>query len=254
MSLVGDALRKARREAAERESQRRGILYSARIADQPTRSNLGLGLALGALIAVVATVAGGLAVWWIFVRGTPQQPGAITATPAAEVGHAASAPPPELDSDDSDQRQPPRSGATTAGSGSGQRRRPTAESGPDVVSVPEPPAREATPGTTTPPDTAVSPGEADRSPHDSGAAAHGPEPGFAGVENGEEVFILEADLGGGVILSLDFLVYRPEDPFAEINGVEVHLGGTIEGFRVKTIERDRVRLTDGRRTIVLRAP
>ena len=59
MSLIGDALRKARQEATERESDRRGILFSAKIADSPTRSNLGVGLALGAFIAVIATVAGG---------------------------------------------------------------------------------------------------------------------------------------------------------------------------------------------------
>ena len=70
----------------------------------------------------------------------------------------------------------------------------------------------------------------------------------------EEIYILEADLGYGVSLSLDFLIYREVDPFAEINGVELHLGGTIEGYRVKAIERDRVTLSNGRRTIVLRAP
>lgn len=82
----------------------------------------------------------------------------------------------------------------------------------------------------------------------------GPEPGFVGTENDEEIYILEADLGNGVILSLDFLIYREVDPFAEINGVEVHLGGTIEGYRVKAIERDRVTLSNGRKTVVLRAP
>ena len=46
MSLIGDALRKARQEASERESNRKGILFSAKINDSPTQSNLGLGLAL----------------------------------------------------------------------------------------------------------------------------------------------------------------------------------------------------------------
>jgi hypothetical protein len=80
-----------------------------------------------------------------------------------------------------------------------------------------------------------------------------PTTGFAGMEGGDEVYVLEADLGD-VTLSLDFLVYRATDPFAEVNGVEVHLGGTVAGFRVKDIEKDRVRLSDGHRTIVLRTP
>jgi len=80
------------------------------------------------------------------------------------------------------------------------------------------------------------------------------ESGFVGKEGDEEIYILEADLGNGVSLSLDFLIFREEDPFAEINGVELHLGGSIGGYRVKAIERDRVTLSNGRRTVVLRAP
>ena len=65
MSLIGDALRKTRQEAAARETEAKGVLFSAKIANPPARSHLGLGLALGAVIAVAATVAGGGAVWWL---------------------------------------------------------------------------------------------------------------------------------------------------------------------------------------------
>ncbi len=51
-----------------------------------------------------------------------------------------------------------------------------------------------------------------------------------------------------------YIVFRPDDPFAEINGIELHPGGVVEGFRVKAIERDRVHLSDGRRTSSCRAP
>ena len=77
VSLIGDALRKARQEAADRESDRKGVLFSARISDSPSRSNLGLGLALGAVIAVAATVAGGSAVWWLLNPGETTQTGTI---------------------------------------------------------------------------------------------------------------------------------------------------------------------------------
>ena len=59
---------------------------------------------------------------------------------------------------------------------------------------------------------------------------------------------------GGTTLSLDYIVYRATDPYAEINGEEIHVGSAIGGFRLDSVERDRVRLTDGRRIIVLKAP
>jgi hypothetical protein len=108
-------------------------------------------------------------------------------------------------------------------------------------------------GSVTAPDPVVGAGGGTSRPSEAAAERDGLAAGFTGIEDGEEIYILEADLGD-VRLSLDFLVFRAEDPFAEINGVEIHLGGTIEGYRVKSIERDRVRLSDGRRTIVLRAP
>jgi len=239
VSLIGDALRKARQEAAERDSDRKGILFSAKIADSPSRSNLGLGLALGALIAVIATVAGGVAVWWILGvgdraqdQGQPpaEKTAAILEPESASEGSDSGG----NSSSDSDQRQ--QSAAVRA-----------AEATSEFYQAPilNPPASE--PATTTEAATASASGSAS-------ASDSNPATGFMGKENGDEIYIMEADLGNGVNLSLGYLIFREEDPFAEINGVELHLGGTIEGFRVKDITRDRVTLSNGRRTIVLRAP
>jgi len=236
MSLIGDALRKARQEAADRESDRRGVLFSAKISDSPTRSNLGLGLALGAVIAVAATVAGGGAVWWLLLGRNEPSPTAPMETAMPEVAVIAESPAMQI-STPTISPTPPDS--------EDDRRSTTVEI---AASAADPaPADLGTGQATAQPDVA------DRRPQAEASEDEGLAEGFAGMEDGDEVYILEADLGG-VVLSLDFIVFRAEDPFAEINNVELHVGGVIDGFRVKAIERDRVRLSNGRRSIVLRAP
>lgn len=228
MSLIGDALRKARKEAAERETDRRGVLFSAKINDSPTRSNLGLGLALGAAIAIAATVAGGGAVWWLLGRSQAQESvlrpaaSATDTTPVSAIPNPIPSPGPVHRED----RTPSSAAAVPA---------PTVASGAETTRGRPRPEPAVEP-------TAVAAPAGDRS-----------DDGFVGVEDGDEVYVMEAVLGT-VRLSLDYIVFRPTDPFAEINGIELHLGGVVEGFRVKAIEHDRVRLSDGRRTIVLRAP
>jgi len=46
----------------------------------------------------------------------------------------------------------------------------------------------------------------------------------------------------GVRLTLDYLVYRSKDPFAQINGIEVHVGWEVDGFKVLAISEDTIRL------------
>ena len=237
MSLIGDALRKARQEAAERDLERKGLLFSAKIADRPVRSNLGLGIAIGAVVAIFATVAGGLVVWWVLGGSRapePQSPVAETATGTVTVAEAGSG----------------TESASATATGSAASATDTATD-TDSVSV-----------TATDPDTASAADpepDADPVPDAEPAAdpassvVSEPESGFLGEENGAEIYLMEAEFGA-VTLSLDFLVYRETDPYVEINGTELHLGQIIEGFRVETIERDRVRLSDGDRVIVLRTP
>lgn len=233
MSLIGDALRKTRQEAADRDSDRKGVLFSAKIADGPNRSGLGLGLVLGALIAVFATVAGGAAAWWVLNQRTPEPQASETTDSNTEpdfdrrVGLAPPSASPPISAGgthtESEAMSEPPEGTDTPDRG--RDARATTEAAPldpvpNVVNRPQAPA---------------------------------PETGFIGKEDGINVYLMEAKLGD-VTLSLDFLVFRATDPYAEINGSEVHVGGIVAGFRVKSVERDRVVLSDGRRTIVLRAP
>jgi len=252
VSLIGDALRKARQEAAERDSERRGVLFSAKIADAPGRSNLGLGLALGALIAVAATITGGAVVWWLLGGGSSPETAGTVALQDAPVEAIRSEEPAsesvsetvtEADAGD-------RARDRDSGGGSTQRQ----EQPPEVATEEAESSGVAFPDAVDPgADSVPAAAAAESGGTDSATAPDGVESGFAGIEDGEEVYILEADLGN-VVLSLDYLVFRTDDPFAEINGVEVHLGGVVDGFRVKDIQKDRVRLSDGRRNIVLRAP
>jgi hypothetical protein len=250
MSLIGDALRKARQEAADRDSERRGVLFSARISDTPGRSNLGLGLALGALIAVAATIAGGATVWWILDREeVPAQPAeeAERTAGVADDPDTDPVPGPQKSSDSAGERRRDQQPVAATGAGAVAATVSESESegpDPDPDPVPDPVPEGA--------DAGVSAGPPGQDPAQVPPGAE-LEAGFVGMENGEEVYILEAELGG-VVLSLDFIVSRSDDPFAEINGVEVHLGGVVDGYRVKAIEKDRVRLSNGRRTVILRVP
>ena len=247
MSLIGDALRKTRQEAAERDSDRKGVLFSAKIADGPNRSGLGLGLVLGALIAIIATVGGGLAVWWALGGDRPQEP----QTSAAAVSG-------------SDRGQQTANGDTGPGLDRRVGLAPPSDS-PAISDRIGQPQLEAETGSPVESDSADRGRDAratrevaslDPAP-DPGAMnspqATAPETGYVGTENGTKVYLMEADLGA-VTLSLDYIVFRPTDPYAEINGIEVHIGGTVAGFRVKSVERDRVILSDGRRTVAVRAP
>jgi hypothetical protein len=235
MSLIGDALRKTRQEEAERDNERKGVLFSAKIANPPARSNLGLGLALGAIIAVAATVAGGGAVWWLLSRGDAAQPEATDTVPSGVPGSI------ETDETSSRSNLPGHTGSDSP-----------AQS-PPAAAAPSAAATGAGPTDLGPSQPAARPAAAVAAPATVTSGEKAFEGGFAGVEDGADVFILEAKFGK-VELSLDFIIFRPDDPFAEINGIELHIGGVIEGYRVKTIERDRVHLSNGRKDIVLRTP
>ncbi len=74
----------------------------------------------------------------------------------------------------------------------------------------------------------------------------------SGSTSANREFVAEADLGY-TSLSLDYIVFRPVDPFAQINGFDVRVGSSVEGFVVEEITADSVRLRDGKGTLVLRA-
>ncbi len=231
MSLVSEALRKARQEAAEREGRERGIPRGLVVPPKKWRS--GPGLALAILIALAAAISGAGIAWWALSRPAqgPPVPAALAATAAGPSVAPAQAP-----------RQPPEPPTSLASAAKGRERPPGAGA------TPQPQAADETAPVSPAPQS--SPGSA---PHSSetGAAQPGLQPERAEGGSGERSFVVDAELGH-IKLHLDYVVYRPGSPFAGINGQQVIIGSVIEGFRVEEIGPETVRLRDNRGTVVLR--
>ena len=224
MSLINEALRKARQAAAEHDDQR-----SAGRAPQayPSRGpRKGTGPAAVALVAVLAGLAGAAGVWWIVGAGAVDsdpgggpalhQPATVESASTPIENQTQPEPAPEA-------LQPP---APTARSSEGI---PSPESGAPAPDVTNP---EVDAGPTAIPGTAATP---------------------VAKQSGSRVFIMDADLGY-TTLSLGYIVFRPVRPFAEINGVDIYEGSEIAGFKVEKIEVDRVVLRDSRGPLELRVP
>jgi len=69
-------------------------------------------------------------------------------------------------------------------------------------------------------------------------------------EGGARRYVGEARLGG-TRLRLDFIVYRRRAPFAEINGLDVHVGESVEGYTVVAIAPEEVTLEGPAGRVVL---
>jgi hypothetical protein len=229
MSLISEALRKARQEAAARD--RGGVIGPG----YPPRdgSRLGTGLVLGALIALAAVLGGGGVAWWLLGSRSAEPEAARVAAAATTEGlgggTAAAA------------DRAPESGGDAPDRAAAAELEPAVRPG----GRDEPAARdEPAPGN---PD-----GESQARP-----AAPAPEVVSSvwpppSSPSGERVFLVVAEHGDRT-LTLDYLVHRATDPFAQVNGVEVHVGSTVAGCTVEAITEDAVRLRDERGLIVLRA-
>jgi hypothetical protein len=243
MSLVTEALRKARQEAAEREGRQRGIPRGLAVA--PKRWGTGHPLAVAALI-VAAAVTGAAATWWLLARRTPSATASLAPTPLTAPLPAPTAVPQGL----TDQ---PGATAETADKPSAVAAGPTSMP-PDrsraAVAAPAPQTQTlaALPVPTGGPQPAVASGQ---TAHEDAGAQAGlrPQPNASGPR--ERTFVVDADLGSAK-LHLDYVVYRPGSPFAGINGQQVVIGTVIEGFQVEEIGPESVRLRNGRVTVVLR--
>jgi hypothetical protein len=224
VSLINEALRKARQAASEHDAKQAEDLFRPRKAYPSRRSGGGEWLTV-VLIAAVAAVIGAAGAWWfvgsrhaapseVVVREL--QPETATENPAAPIAPPETSPPLSHESPE------------TNGSNAQPVENVTARHLP--TSVP----------------TAGAPIEA-------APIGAQPAPTTTSAIPGERVYVMEADLGD-VVLSLGYIVARHSNPFAEINGVEVHLGSEIEGFVVEAIEADRVVLRDEDGPLVLRVP
>ena len=215
MSLINEALRKARQAASEHESKRpEGPFQPARAYPSRRSGRHGRLLAM-ALIAVVAAVVGAAAGWW-FLGGRET---AIVEGPSIESAMPLATP--------MDVPTPVDDRAAAA-----------SHDAPASIDVKETPAE--------------LPAEVEKVVTESASAVAVAEKPVIGP-NGERVFVMEAELGYAS-LSLGFIVARSKNSFAEINGREVWIGSEIDGFVVEAIEADQVVLRDDKGLLVLRVP
>jgi hypothetical protein len=214
VSLINEALRKARQAASEHESKKpEGPFQPARAYPSKRTGRRG-GLLAMALIAVAAGAIGAAAVWWLLDdRDTTPTETAIVERPSID----AAVPP-----------------ATPAEFSTPVDDRATAA--PHEAPPQQEPALEEAEQTET--ETAPTVRVAEESVTDS---------------DGNRVFVMKAELGYAS-LSLGFIVARSNNSFAEINGTEVWIGSEIEGFVVEAIEADRVLLRDDKGPLILRVP
>lgn len=232
MSLISDALRKARQEAAEREAKDRGLETPVVAGYWKRGGRLGVGLVLGALIAIGAAMIGGGMVWWALADRSESS--------AVEAPHDG------IQDDAGVTKNTPESpDAKTVFEPSSEAMSPTValpqSSGDDV----DPPVviEGETDGETE------TPGENTNSVETETIEDPSPSSERTPLADGE--FVGEARIGD-VTLTLDYLVYRKENPFAQINGDDVRVGAVIEDFVVKKITIDSVELMKGDTKIVLR--
>ena len=231
MSLINEALRKARKDAAEQDAEVRGVTYRPPRAHLPTeRSWLPAlaGVALGAVIAAAAFL-------FLMPRGA-SEPHATPASsespveasePATELApvperdlEPAAAPEP-LPAPESDLEPAPRTQAE-----------PKREPDPPPTKV-----QAAEPALPQKPSLAE-PQTADQQTESTPRRV---EPPTRVGQVDEAVYVLEAEVDG-ISLRLDFIVWAPPNPFAQINGRQVSVGQTVDGLIVRAIERDAVTL------------
>lgn len=219
MSLINEALRKARQAASEHDSKQPDGVFRPARAYPSRRSGRGGPLTV-ALIAIAAGVVGASAAWWFLGdRPTASNESIVNETRLIDavtpaIASEASLTPAEARSE-SDSIET------------------SVEQIPTTVNVDAADPTEAAQIESTP-ETAVMEDE-----------AAGPV--------GDRIFVIEAELGYAS-LTLGFIVARSTNPFAEINGTEVRVGSEIDGFVVEAIESDRVVLRDDKGPLVLRVP
>jgi len=265
MSLISDALKKARQEAARQDSLRQGVPYAMGAAETPPRSplltllaGLGVGCVLAAAFFALAFFAG----WGPFHKAAtpapdsrvavaapapvPAVPASPAPAPAATIVEApaapavSAAPPAKLP-----QAPPPQPSPSPA-----PRPEPSAPAAPKPV----PPAPAPLPAETAPDPTP------NTAPAQAAPAAEAPAPQPAppaqpaapsgGLEEGK-VYTGEVPIPGGGLVKLNGIAYSQDHPVAVLDGRVMGPGESVGGFTIVAIESGRVKLQGHGATVYL---
>lgn len=226
MSLISDALKKARQEAARQDSLKQGMPYAMGSTNAPDRARsyapLLAGLAVGLLLA------GGLAGLFYFVS-----PGADE-KPEPEVRIAESAPPPapvvleEAPAPSVQPESPPAVPSTVP-----QAVEPEV---PETVPtpVPPPPVQEVQPE--PPPAPVIVPPSPPVTEPVAPPAAPAPAP------RESRRYVGEVPVPGGGVVRLNGIAFSTESPVAVLDGKVVGPGEVVQGFTVVEIRQNQVKL------------
>ncbi len=226
MSLIGDALRKARQQTAPPPALRTPPGSSSRVHDaRGSGKTMAIGLVLGAL----AALAGGAGVWFLMARAT------VAPRPERVAGRITHPAPVHV--------QAPREPSQPHNP-----RRVTAQEKSTVASPPATPSKGA-----AVPSVAAAKGTSNRFTPAPPLRPSLAAPAASAVRHlrrrppmrakPKEVDAVAEARVGSTELSLDYIVYRADNPFAQINGQEVHVGTVVGGYIVKEIQPNYVLLT-----------
>ena len=236
MSLINDALKRARVSALEQEAARDGVDYRA-VPAHSRRDSRSLSHIAGWIVAAVAITG----VLYLALRPAPeastQEAGPALGT--AEVGEPVG-PEPETVAEPE--------AVATAESPSAQRSTPAApeESGsepqPELEVVPV--SEDVAPAVDLPEATqAASPAPPPEAPAARSGAAKGLVDG--------RVYLRRAEAADGSVVELGGIAFSEDRPIAVVNGNVVSVGDMIEGFIVLRIEPERIWLEHGTTRIYL---
>lgn len=230
MSLISDALKKARQEAARQDSLRQGLPYAVGTTSAPDRGRsapLLAGLAVGLLLA------GGLAGLFYFVRPEREvEPEARIAetAPPVEVREESATPPvaPQISEPAVPETAPPALIPAPIPEVRTPQPAPPLEVQPAPQPQPQPETPPAPPVVVAPPAPPVQ------------EAAPPPAPAPAPQEG--RSYVGEVPVPGGGVLRLNGIAFSTESPVAVLDGKVVGPGEVVQGFTVVEIRQNQVKL------------
>ncbi|HEY7214221.1 MAG TPA: hypothetical protein VIC28_06295 [Thermoanaerobaculia bacterium] len=241
MSLISEALKKARQEAARQDAQRPRSPYAVGAAESTERrpglvavlAGVGVGCLAAGLILAAVWAAG----WGPFARpAKPVEQAAATAPasppPVQPASEPAAVPPAMIE--ESAPPQPVEESRPPVGEA-----RPAAPADPPAarpVPAPPPPAaaeedRAAAAIPSAPPPAAPAPAPPVRPAPPAGA----------GLVDGQ-TYVGEVPVPGGGMVKLNGIVFSQDQPVAMLDGRVMAPGEIIQGFTVAAIEAGRVKL------------
>jgi hypothetical protein len=260
MSLISDALKKARQEAAQQDSLRPGLPYAVGAATAPAPrapwisllAALGAGCLLAAAVFALAFFAG----WGPFHKTSPQTqiaaappapaPAAPTPQPVTEppAQAAAPAPPPPKPVAVVEAPAPKPAPESPKREPEAVRPAPQPQTSPVVIAPHPAPEAAPQPAVEAP---APAPAPAQAAPAPATPSQSAPE---GGLTEGS-TYTGELPVPGGGVVKLNGIVYSPDHPIAVLDGRVMGPGENVQGFTVVAIESGRVKLQGHGATVYL---